>query len=488
MTMGMLPDNPEAEIDPSLPEAEGGGEADAPDVSPAENSPPVVNFEDLTLAQAIGRLFKAPGQTLDQLRDVLSPAPVELKSLVRPSASVSSASPRQLLSAARAKTVTAVPLSPEALALRQREALQFGVRLMALLVAFYGSSIMVSERTEYFGLNGGLPFLFAGFVIWIVGDNYVSWPALRGWWSNRDSREESKAKNGLSVHTDDAVYDVSLERRLIIAGAATFFSLLTLYFTQENKFTIPSLVTWPVSVGLWVAVFAPIGWGWRAIKNAVRSIRLPGRWTLIILIVIMLVAALFRLYSLNTIPSEMTSDHVEKILDAQRILDGNPQVFFPNNGGREAIQFYLMAIISLVPGLGMNFFTLKFLTVLEGLVSIPVLWWMGREMIGEDEPELGNAVGLALAALVAASYWHVMLSRLGLRIVLTVIVTGLLIIYFSRALRRNRRADFIKTGLVLGIGVYAYQAVRMLPVVVVVGVVLAVIFGLFRRRAHWSGT
>ena len=53
-------------------------------------------------------------------------------------------------------------------------------------------------------------------------------------------------------------------------------------------------------------------------------------------------------------------------------------------------------------------------------------------------------------------------------------------VFLSRAIRRNRRGDFIKAGLVLGIGVYAYQAVRMLPVVVVASVVLAILFSLFR--------
>ncbi len=75
-----------------------------------------------------------------------------------------------------------------------------------------------------------------------------------------------------------------------------------------------------------------------------------------------------------------------------------------------------------------------------------------------------------------------MLSRLGLRIVLTTLFTALLVIYFSRALRFNRRGDYIKSGLALGFGLYAYQAVRMLPVVVIAGVVIALIFAFIRRR------
>ena len=101
---------------------------------------------------------------------------------------------------------------------------------------------------------------------------------------------------------------------------------------------------------------------------------------------------------------------------------------------------------------------------------------MGREVIGKDEPRLGNAVGLAMAALVAVSYWHEMLSRLGLRIVLTPLFIALVIIFLARAVRYNRRSDFIYAGLALGVGVYAYQAIRMLPVAIVVAVGIALIF------------
>ncbi|HEX2907150.1 MAG TPA: glycosyltransferase family 39 protein, partial [Phototrophicaceae bacterium] len=199
----------------------------------------------------------------------------------------------------------------------------------------------------------------------------------------------------------------------------------------------------------------------------------PTFWALLVILVI---GAFFRVNELSRIPPEMTSDHKEKLLDAQRVLDGNLQVFFPNNGGREPFQMYAMALLSQVPGLGVDFTTLKLLSAIEGVMTLVVLWWMGREVIGRENARLGNLVGLILAALVAVSYWHVALSRIGLRIVLTPLVAALLIIYLGRALRDNRRGDFILAGLVLGFGLYTYQAVRMLPVVVVLGVLLAVVF------------
>jgi hypothetical protein len=190
----------------------------------------------------------------------------------------------------------------------------------------------------------------------------------------------------------------------------------------------------------------------------------------------LLLGAVFRLADLPGTPPEMTSDHVEKILDAQLVLNGTHQVFFPNNGGREAFQFYAMAWFSQLPGLGLNFTTLKLLSAIEGLIAVAAMFWLGREAVGAQQRGLGNVVGVLLAALVAASYWHTALSRLGLRIVLTTLVTALLLIFLARAMRDNRRGDYIKAGLVLGFGLYMYQAVRMLPVVVMLGIGMALVF------------
>ena len=233
-----------------------------------------------------------------------------------------------------------------------------------------------------------------------------------------------------------------------------------------------------LSILLWVMALGPAGGRQRQAPR--EGIRIRPGWTFWALAAIAIVAAWFRLYDLAGTPPEMTSDHVEKILDAQRILDGSPLVFFPNNGGREPIQFYLMAAASRMPGLGMSFFTLKLLTAMEGLVTIPLLWLMGKAVIGDDDPELGNLTGLILAALVGVSYWHVMLSRLGLRIVLTTMFSAALTMFFAAALRHNRREDFIRVGLTLGAGFYAYQALRILPVVVAVGVGIAIV--LARRQ------
>ena len=211
---------------------------------------------------------------------------------------------------------------------------------------------------------------------------------------------------------------------------------------------------------------------WRGLSARLKRVSWRRRETLALVLILLLAAGL-RLGQLDTVMPEMTSDHVEKIRDAWRVNRGELNVFFANNGGREPLQMYAMALLAQLPGLGFNFYTLKLLSALEGIVAVLLLYWTGCALIGGRE---GRLVGLLVGALVAVGYWHILLSRLGLRIVLTTGVAALLLLFLWRALRHNRRGDFLAAGLVIGLGLYTYQATRMLPLVVVTGVALTLLW------------
>ncbi|MCC6800925.1 MAG: hypothetical protein IT325_12480, partial [Anaerolineae bacterium] len=256
--------------------------------------------------------------------------------------------------------------------------------------------------------------------------------------------------------------------------------------------TLHGGVFWLLSVALWAAALLidwP-SWRWRTVVPRPRPARPWWRRPDGLLIAAALVAitalgAYFRLHDLDSTPPEMTSDHIEKLLDALRVSEGYTAVFFPNNGGREGFQMWLVAFIADTLRVGFNFRALKLATALEGIITLPALWWMARQVIGTETPRarrLGQWVGLALAGLVAISSWHVMLSRLGLRIVLTPLTTALVIGFLARAMRHGRARDFVALGLMLGAGVYFYQANRMLPALAVIGAALAVLGSVRRGR------
>jgi hypothetical protein len=360
----------------------------------------------------------------------------------------------------------------------RRDVSVLALRLLGVVLALISTSQMAfaSLRTEETALIGGLPFLLAGLTLWIIAE----WRAVRT--ASLSSKEHPETpQSGDSVLstksriTDQIGIRVGIGLIAALCGAGAFL------LSNGNQFRIPGVVLWIACVVLTVWTFAPQGWTVRApFARWLRQVRTwtPRlSWVSMALIILLMTGAVFRLTDLSGVPPEMTSDHVEKLLDSNRVYEGAAfNIFFQNNGGREPLQMYVMALFVRLTGLPMDFDTLKLLTALEGLITIPVMFWLGRELVGRHDRRLGIVVGLALAGLVAVSYWHVALSRLALRIVYTPFITAILFIYLSRALRDNRRIDFINAGLALGVSLYMYQVARMLPVVVVAGVALAVVF------------
>ena len=198
----------------------------------------------------------------------------------------------------------------------------------------------------------------------------------------------------------------------------------------------------------------------------------PSRAALATLVVVTLAAGWLRVFALAGLPPEPTSDHVEKVLDAVRIADGARPVFCPTNGGREPLQMYLLALL---PGVGLDLHGLTLLTALEGTLTIPLLFLAGRELGRVRGPTAADAAGLAAAALGAVSGWHLVLSRLGLRIVLLPAATLLILLFLLRAVREGRRRDWLLSGLVLGLSLHTYQSARFLLLAVAAAVPMAAI-------------
>jgi len=182
---------------------------------------------------------------------------------------------------------------------------------------------------------------------------------------------------------------------------------------------------------------------------------------------LVIVALFFRFWNLEGTPAEMNSDHAEKVLDVYRLLQGQTLIFFPNNGGREALQMYLVAGLTRFAGMELGFLTLKFSTALVGFLSLISIYLLGKEVANPR-------VGLIAFAFVSVAYWPNVVSRLGLRVPFYIFFTAALLFFLFRGLKNNRRNDLLMAGLVLGFSLYGYSADRILPLVVllVVGLYL----------------
>lgn len=355
----------------------------------------------------------------------------------------------------------------------------------SFLIVLMGNSILAGQvgmrRSEDIQLAQGTPFLIVGILIWLITEIFFSRDALRTWWQNRNTQASSTNASPQIQQYDVPWYEKIPLSRFVVALFAVITSTWTFIFTANNTFTTPTFYIWLVSIALWVCVVTRFDFNlfdWATTKvDRWRSVQWQSNlWVIVCLVIVMLVAGYFRFYDLNNHPLEMTDDHVEKILDAGRVRDGARNIFFANNGGREPTQMYLIALVSHLPTFGINHDTIKFVSSMESLLTIPALFWMGYAIFEGESKRRRLLIGLVLASLVAISYWHVAITRQGLRIPLTALIVSLQLIYLLRGIRHNRRSDFIISGLILGFGLYTYQAVRMLPIVIVVAVVIAILF------------
>ena len=187
-------------------------------------------------------------------------------------------------------------------------------------------------------LNIGFGLAVLGAILWFALQ-FVS-----GRWMPHFSSEQMQTdKTKLNINATIV--------RGLLAVVGLVLSSVAWNATAGNQFTTLGFWAWMASVVLWSLALSPTDWNpLKDLSSRVQKMpqfRPRWNWTVLFFALIVLIAAYFRLHNLNgspadgsSVPPEMTSDHVEKLLDAQRVLDGNHQVFFANNGGREPFQMY----------------------------------------------------------------------------------------------------------------------------------------------------
>jgi hypothetical protein len=453
-------------------------DAGEPEPEPARPREPLivdgVPFEELSIAAALGHLFRAPRATAGAFFDVLS---TPRERAYRPARA--SAAPRV------SRPKPAAPASSD-----EQEQTRSGMvalvllmlRLGAFALALIGGVIMVAGavRSSPEGLEAGILPALAGlllsFVVEIV-NSYVSGVGPGRFFRRVDTVPEDPPR---------PVDWIDIAQRVVLLIAAAATAAISVIANRQNTFTLGGVLAWFASIFLIVWALSPIGWSPLSWLSSIARTRVRFTWAGVLVLIFMLVGSVFRLQELSSAPSEMTSDHVEMLLDTLNVTYGDYDVFFASNGGREAMQFYLLAWFSSLTG-GVSFDANKLLTVIQGILTIPLMYFAAREVVGREQKRLAEIAGVAAAGMLAVSMWHLNLSRLGERLVLMPLFMTLFILFFARAMRYNRRMDYIYTGLAVGAGLWSYQAFRMVPLVLIVGAIICLLYYLRRgpelRRA-----
>jgi hypothetical protein len=184
------------------------------------------------------------------------------------------------------------------------------------------------------------------------------------------------------------------------------------------------------------------------------------------LLAIILLAAFLRLYRIDSLPPGDSYDPAYYGVDALKILDGWRPIFLPTNeAGREALYSYW--VTPWVALLGIGPLALHVASAVIGILTVPVMFLLGEEIFAEAEPFVQRFGGLIAAFATAVSYWHLNLSRFGVRAILVPLFSATTCYLLWRALRTESRHLFVAGGIVLGLCAYTYQVARLVPVLVV---------------------
>ncbi len=314
----------------------------------------------------------------------------------------------------------------------------------SLFLALVGQYVLMPPLRK--GLTGGIFILLAVLTAW--------WAV----WKGELSLVLPKA--GKKEH-EDLIFDP----RLLAAGV--FVSLIAFFSFSNNLYTDLNVTLWLAGIGLVVWSFWIPRPKFGEIYSRVVGFFRQREWKMtisrqmVLILAVMAVAVFFRTYQLGEVVPEMFSDQAEKLWDVYDLTQGETRIFFPRNTGREGLQFYLIAWTIRLFDTGFSFLSMKIGTVFLGIVMLPYLYLLGKE--------LGNPrVGLLAMLFGGISYWPNVLARVALRFILYPAFAAPALYYLVRGLRTGKKKYLFLSGIFLGIGLHGYSPFRVVPIMVVV--------------------
>ena len=206
----------------------------------------------------------------------------------------------------------------------------------------------------------------------------------------------------------------------------------------------------------------------------------PKPWhEALMLLFIISVAIWFRLHHIHQMPPGVFIDETNAALDALHTLEGRTDSLF-GTGWFETPNGFIYLQTLFFRLLGASFAAVKLQSILPGLFTVLALYFLAREMYGPYP-------ALLTATFLAFNRWHVNMSRWGWNEVYPPLMQVLSLFFIMRAARKRSLGDWAVGGLVLGLGMYTYLAIRMAALVIFVYLGYRALVEKNFLRRNWQG-
>lgn len=206
----------------------------------------------------------------------------------------------------------------------------------------------------------------------------------------------------------------------------------------------------------------------------------PKPWQEALLLVLILsVAIWFRLHLIHQMPPGVFIDETNAAIDALHTLAGRADSLFGTGWFETPNGFvYLQTLFFRL--FGTTFAAVKLQSLLPGLLTVLALYLLAKEMYGPYP-------ALLAAAFLAVNRWHVNMSRWGWNEVYPPLMQVLSLFFIMRAARRRSLGDWAMGGVMLGLGMYTYLAIRMAVIVIFLYLGYRALVERHFLRRNWQG-
>src|SRR3990172_4024387 len=174
---------------------------------------------------------------------------------------------------------------------------------------------------------------------------------------------------------------------------------------------------------------------------------------------IVAIAFALRVYRLAELPPGLNGDEAWNLIDILEMQETRRfPLFFPNNFGREPLFIYLQAVMALIAGA--TPFVARLTSAFVGTVTVALLYRFASRLLGP-----GSWAPQVSAAVLSLTLYHVVASRVGLRVISTLPFTIASLFFFWNAYIDGRWRSFLFGGFFLGLTLQTYLSARLVPLV-----------------------
>lgn len=188
---------------------------------------------------------------------------------------------------------------------------------------------------------------------------------------------------------------------------------------------------------------------------------------LLFLLLITLLAVFLRFNSFLTSPPGFHIDEADigyqaySILLTQRDYYGNLLPIHPQSFTDRRPFLYMYIIVPFVATFGLNEFGIRIPSVLFGILSVPVIFFLGKNIFYKKAEQEKNLYGLTAAFILAILPWHIHYSRVGYELTFMLFLLILGLTFFYKWLYSKKDVFLSLSIFLLLATIYAYSTAKL---------------------------